>query len=297
MDMREGFVAANGVRLHYLEWPGPGPAVTLGHATGFLAWLWEPVARCLAREFHVYAYDARGHGDSDKPPSEYGWSYLARDYSEMVHALGLKEVLPVAHSVGCAAALTFAAQHPDHVRKLALIEPSILPLPSSRYEGVDGLDVRRYILMAAYSLDRVMEVAAAARRRRSIWPSREDMLNAYRTRPPFNRWDPEVLDLYVARGTQEGDGGRVELKCAPHIEAQVFEGYLDLDAWALAPLVNAEVIVLMGSETEPIYSFAASDLAARLSRGRLLIVEGASHFLPMERPDLVAQLLLDFFLA
>jgi pimeloyl-ACP methyl ester carboxylesterase len=74
----------------------------------------------------------------------------------------------------------------------------------------------------------------------------------------------------------------------------VFEGYLELDAWSLAPYVKAEALVLTGSETEPIYSFAASELARRLGRARLRVVEGASHFLPMERPELVAEIVLDF---
>jgi pimeloyl-ACP methyl ester carboxylesterase len=60
------------------------PAVLL-HATGFLARLWEPIAVTLAARYRVYAYDARGHGDSDKPAvtgaegsaSGYGWEGLA----------------------------------------------------------------------------------------------------------------------------------------------------------------------------------------------------------------------------
>jgi lipase len=292
--MQEGFVVVNGLRLHYLEWPGPGPAVTLGHATGFLAWLWEPVARYLARHFHVYAYDARGHGDSDKPPRGYSWSVLTADYAGLVEALGLGTVLPVAHSVGCAAALAFAARHPDRVQNLVLIEPSILPLPTTRYEAIGGVDAQRYTLMAAYSLERVMEVAAAARRRRSRWSSRDRMFDSYSSRAPFNQWDAEVLRLYVEKGTHQVGDGEVELKCPPEIEAQVFEGYLELDAWSLAPYVKAEALVLMGSETEPIYSFAASELARRLGRARLRVVEGASHFLPLERPELVARIVLDF---
>ena len=63
------FVQANGLRLHYLAWGEAGARpIVLNHATGFLAWLWEPVARPLvAAGYRVLAYDARGHGDSDKP--------------------------------------------------------------------------------------------------------------------------------------------------------------------------------------------------------------------------------------
>ncbi len=292
--MQEGWVVVNGLRLHYLEWPGPGPAVTLGHATGFLAWLWEPVARYLARRFHVYAYDARGHGDSDKPPQGYSWSALAADYAGLVEALGLGTVLPVAHSVSCAAALAFAARHPDRVQKLVFIEPSIFPLPTTRYEGIGGVDAERYTLMAAHSLERVMEVATAARRRRSRWPSRDAMFASYSSRAPFNKWDAGVLRLYVDKGTYQVGDGEVELKCPPEIEAQVFEGYLEFEVWSLVPYVKAEALVLMGSETELIYSFAASELARRLGRAQLQVVKGASHFLPMEYPELVAQIVLDF---
>jgi len=288
-------VDTDDVRLHYLEWPGSGCAVTLGHATGFLAWLWEPVARHLAGRFHVYAYDARGHGDSDKPASGYSWATLARDYTALVESLGLGTVLPVAHSVGCAAALTFAARHPERVPKLVLIEPSILPLPTSRHEGVSGLDLQRYTLMAVYAMERVMEVAGAARRRRSRWSSRQQMFESYRARLPFRRWHPDVLSLYVDQGTRQVQDGSIELKCPPEVEAQVFEGYLELDAWSLAPSVKAEVLVLMGSDTELIYSFAATELAKRLERARLQVVEGASHFLPMECPELIARTAADFF--
>jgi len=72
MPPREGAVRADSLRLHYLEWGDAGPplagqAAVLLHATGFLARLWEPIAEGLSGRFHVYAYDARGHGDSDKP--------------------------------------------------------------------------------------------------------------------------------------------------------------------------------------------------------------------------------------
>src|SRR3990172_10551064 len=102
MEPKDGFVEANCIRLHYTEWGGAPPPVVLLHATGFLARLWEPIAIEMSARFHVYALDARGHGDSDKPvlsgvegpaPAEgYGWEGLAADLPGFLDTLGLLRV-------------------------------------------------------------------------------------------------------------------------------------------------------------------------------------------------------------
>jgi pimeloyl-ACP methyl ester carboxylesterase len=83
-----------------------GPVV-LCHATGFLARLWSPIAERLAEAgFEVYAPDARGHGDSDKPePSasgghNYDWRRMADDLRGFMDTLGLRGVPVVGHSMG-----------------------------------------------------------------------------------------------------------------------------------------------------------------------------------------------------
>ena len=44
------------------------PPALLLHGTGFVAEVWDDVARELASDYTVYALDRRGHGDSHKPP-------------------------------------------------------------------------------------------------------------------------------------------------------------------------------------------------------------------------------------
>ncbi len=61
--------AVNGIRLAYLDFGGGGPPAVLHHPTGFLSWVWAPIAERLAQRYRVFALDARGHGDSDKPES------------------------------------------------------------------------------------------------------------------------------------------------------------------------------------------------------------------------------------
>ena len=112
MEPKDGFVEANGIRLHYTEWGGDAPPLVLLHATGFLARLWQPIAVQLSARFHVYALDARGHGDSDKPaPSGgYGWEGLAADLMGFLDSLGLVGVPIIGHSSGAAGAARLAAK-------------------------------------------------------------------------------------------------------------------------------------------------------------------------------------------
>ena len=66
------FVTSDGVRLHYLE-AGPRPGHTIVFVPGWTmpAWIWAPQIQAFAQRYHVVAFDPRGQGDSDAPPSGY----------------------------------------------------------------------------------------------------------------------------------------------------------------------------------------------------------------------------------
>jgi len=127
MAPREGTVTVNGLRLHYLDWGGEGPAIVLHHATSLHAWVWHPIAQRLVARGRVLAYDARGHGDSDKPASDYGWDRFARDLVGFIEALQLGPATLVGHSSGGTAALACAAWRPELVTRIVALEPVLVP--------------------------------------------------------------------------------------------------------------------------------------------------------------------------
>jgi len=275
MEPEEGFLEVNGLRLHYLRWPGEGPPVVLHHATGFLARIWEPIALRLASRYQVLAYDARGHGDSDKPPTGYEWTWLVEDLRGFLQSLGLEGVAVVGHSSGGAAALACAALYPPLIACVVALEPVITP-PNVQEDGQSN------------------PLAEMARRRRQVWPHREEMLAAYRRRPTFARWREDVLRLYVEHGTRPRGDGQVELKMPGHLEALVYEGRPALNTWDLLPRVRCPVLVVRGGEhASPLYR-AAEAACARLPNARLVTVAQGSHFFPMEMPEETAALIEDF---
>ena len=261
-------VAANGTSLHALDWSGPGEPVVLFHATGFHAHVWTPVAHGLRRHHRVVAVDQRGHGDSSKPPTGYAWQTLGEDVFSFLDQLGLSKVVAVGHSGGATAIAYCAAHHPDAVRKAVLIDPILYPRPQS-----DALSVGAF--------------ARRARNRRMVWDSTKSLLESYRGRAPFNTWRPDVLRYYVEGGTCSTSDGQVALKCPGDIEAQIYEAGPQLNSFALLEKVIVPVLLLRGERSPDFSERSAAEAVRLLPQGRVKTIAGTSHFIPMERPDII----------
>jgi pimeloyl-ACP methyl ester carboxylesterase len=294
----DGFVSANGLRLHYLTWQPPSggranlPPVLLVHATGFLARLWQPVAAALTAGYKVYAYDHRGHGDSGKPldtrgedplapgtesiAGDYHWQNVVDDMVAFMDTFALSGVPVIGHSMGAAAAVYLAATRPEYISKLVLIEPIIMPA---------GIQMDE---------DRRGQMADGARRRRAVWPSIAEMVAAYRQRSTFEHWREDVLQLYTEEGTFLRSDGQIELKCPGEVEAQMFENSASLDIWDVLPRVDCPTLVLRGERTEGFLSMVAAGAAQRILNARLATIANAGHLSPMERPEAVTHEILAF---
>src|SRR5947209_13357686 len=106
----DGYVSANGLKLHYLRWSSPAssPAsspknlpIVLLHGLASAARIWDFVAPLLAeRGYTVTALDQRGHGESDKPDSGYDFATILADDNAAVQALGIEHPIIVGHSWG-----------------------------------------------------------------------------------------------------------------------------------------------------------------------------------------------------
>ncbi|GAA4264026.1 alpha/beta fold hydrolase [Dactylosporangium darangshiense] len=106
---------------------GDGPPVLLLHGIPETHLMWHRVAPHLAERYTVVATDLRGYGDSGKPPSTadhepYSMRAIGRDQLEVMHHLGYDEFSVVGHDRGARCAYRFALDHPDVVRRLAVMD-------------------------------------------------------------------------------------------------------------------------------------------------------------------------------
>jgi pimeloyl-ACP methyl ester carboxylesterase len=115
-----------GIRLHYLEWPGPvdAPAVLLLH--GFLAhahW-WDFVAPWLAEHYRVIAPDFGGMGDSDYRPL-YNDAQFQDEITGIVTATGIEGCTGIGHSFGGRALLYACAQQPALFKRAIVVDSKL----------------------------------------------------------------------------------------------------------------------------------------------------------------------------
>ncbi len=90
---------SDGSKLYYVDW-GSGRPVVFLHGRGGSLELYSYQAAELSDDFRVLAYDARGHGNSDKPNSAYSHDEYARDLKDFISALGIDSVNLIGASTG-----------------------------------------------------------------------------------------------------------------------------------------------------------------------------------------------------
>lgn len=115
--------SANGVQLHYLQaGSGSETPVLLLHGYTQTGHMWRPLIETLADRRVVIAPDLRGAGGSDKPEGSYDKKGLAQDVHALVQRLGHRKVKVVGHDIGLMVAYAYAAQYPDEVESIVLMD-------------------------------------------------------------------------------------------------------------------------------------------------------------------------------
>lgn len=117
-------IATNGATIHVRS-GGSGPAVVLLHGYGETGDMWAALAADLARDHTVIVPDLRGLGLSSKPGGGFDKKTQAGDVSGVMAALGVRQADVVAHDIGNMVAFQFAAQYPQRVRRLVLIDAPV----------------------------------------------------------------------------------------------------------------------------------------------------------------------------
>jgi len=117
-------IDTNGATIH-VRVGGKGPAVVLLHGYGETGDMWVPMATDLARDHTVIVPDLRGLGLSSKPAGGFDKKNQAGDIRGVLDALGVKQTDVVAHDIGNMVAYQLAAQSPERVRRLVLIDAPV----------------------------------------------------------------------------------------------------------------------------------------------------------------------------
>lgn len=119
--IEDRFANVNGVRLHYLS-AGKGDPVILLHGYAQTSHMWRPLIVELAKTRTVIAPDLRGFGQSSKPMNGYDKKTMAQDVHGLATSLGIRRAAVVGHDIGLMVAYAYAAQYPDEVDRIVLMD-------------------------------------------------------------------------------------------------------------------------------------------------------------------------------
>ena len=205
----QGRVSGDDIEMAFGYWPGRGAPLVALHGLTASYVSFTGVAECLAGRRPLFALDLRGRGDSDKPAGPYGMAQHASDVAAAMRAMDLGASVIVGHSMGAFVATALAAQYPELVSGLVLIDGGYAPAISSP-NSQQGLD-------AALAL-RISQL-------RQTYPSREVYRQFWRTQPHFppedwNPWVEAFLDYEIG-----GEPPELRPKAAEDaVKADLLEG-------------------------------------------------------------------------
>jgi len=249
----------------YLE-GGQGETLLLLHGFGADKDNWNRLAKHLTPKFHVVAIDVPGFGMSSRPETE---SYTIRDQALrldlIVAALGLDSFHLAGNSMGGAIAGRYAAEFPDKVRTLALVNTGGIANCPKKSELRKQLEEGKNSLLLETPEDF------------------EKMLAFVFVRPP---WIPGPVKAHLARQAIERRSFNEKVFRQIHAEGSDLEPELSR--------IRARTLILWGDQDRLIDVSCTEVLEKGLADSTTAILKDCGHAPMIERPEETARLYLGF---
>jgi pimeloyl-ACP methyl ester carboxylesterase len=265
----------NGIKLRYL-FAGKGDPIILLHGYAQNSHMWRPLIPELAKTHTVIAPDLRGFGASAKPESGYGKKSMAQDIQALAASLGFKRVGIAGHDIGLMVAYAYAAQYPDGVERIALLD-AFLP----GVGDTTGVFLLRDLWHFNFFGETPLKLVAG--RERIYF---EHFWNDFAADPKKSVSEADRR-IYTKAYAQPG---------AMRAGFEVFRAF-EQDAKDFAALANTKLkmpmLVLTGEKASGEFLISQGKLVADNVDG--VIVKRSGHWLIDEAPDQVIPKLVEFF--
>lgn len=308
-------LTTNDITISYYTVGDPDdPPIVLAHGLFEDARCMRWVVDDLVDDYHVIAYDARGHGHSDAPADGYDLENRVLDLDGVLAALEVEAPILYGHSMGGSTVAKFAAEHPERVTAVVLEDPAGIRWPPEfDLEAVaddvaedvrDDLEKSFDELLAAYTEaedEEADEVDSEGGEERPDDAGHDDIDDVNDVDDVDDDSDVDHADDdsdvdHTDDGGSEADGddvaeipralrstfARSDQRMSEHVVEILRTGYADLEA--TFPEIEAPVLVLrrdVGVEER----VRDLEIAEGLVDGRLVHIPDAGHHVVLTAPD------------
>jgi pimeloyl-ACP methyl ester carboxylesterase len=233
----EKFVAANGLRLHYLDYNDDAasakPPLMCVHGLTGNAHNFDALAPHLTASYHVMSLDVRGRGDSEwGGPMDYTVPCYVSDLAAVLEQVGgSRKITLIGTSMGGIISIAFAGGYPDRVGKMVIndIGPDIDPAGAKR--------IGSYVGEAPAEFASLSEVAGYYRA----------------TYPPFAKLTEAAANEFVKWAVKPSPNGRLTWKMDPAVRRATRAGGAAArlpDLWMQYARITAPILVVRGGDSD-----------------------------------------------
>ena len=269
-----------------------GPLLLHAHANGYPPEVYRSFLGPFLDHYQTRAIYLRPFWPGSDPDSLQDWRIFRDDYlaalpSHLEAAGGVRTLIGMGHSLGGMTTLMAAIEEPEKFQALVLIEPTIFPgWMGILIRGLSPLRLFRYL----------HPLVRRTLRRRTSFMDQEYMFQNYRRKSIFAAIPDHVMRDYVQGLAVPQADGSVSLKYTPDWEVRVYEtgGSADRYVWSNLSRVQCPVLVLRGERSDTLSHKTVERLARGLPRGRAMTLTSLGHLLPLEAPEQVAAVVLEF---
>ena len=258
---KEGYLEVDGYKVHYLRYGDEGPKLVLIHSMGMDARGFDMFSEAVKGEYQIMALDILDHGDPSTPETSVSIPEHAELMRSCIRQLDFVPNILIGHSVGGMMGMVLAAEHPEELKGLVLVDIApresrgprpIRPPPPEYFK--DENEARQYF------------------------------------RQRYTGFVEEAIENRIKNALTEDEEGRLVLK---PIGAAIRPS-LDVNLWPYAERIEIPTLLIKGGESTSITDDRIERLKRHILGFRVVTVEGATHMVPQDKPEEFKQHVINF---
>jgi len=270
----------NGIQIQLAVWEGKGKTILCIHGLTANCHFWDCLASALSPTHKVIAMDLRGRGLSDKPPTGYSIKHHCEDIAALLEDLNISQLVLMGHSLGAFISLAFAAQFPQRIDHLIIVDGG---------GKLSDTQMAKVFAGIKPSLDRLGQT----------FPTFEDYISLMKQAPFLQPWN-SYMETYFRYEVEEVEGGGRSRVHPKHIEEEIGnlkkEDSTKFYSKVLCPVLILRATKGMLSEDDFVLpEDVARRMESEIRNAKRVDLENTNHYTILFHPNSIRdQVILNF---
>ena len=287
------------------------------HCTGTHSRTWDFLIDQIPLHIRILTIDLRGHGKSTSqflsttfqnkyPNYKHLWGYNGKDILTVLYKLNIiNNVIGIGHSAGGHALATAAGLDPTNIifKRIVLLDPVIFT--NEHYLKFQN----------GYGNDPIFSMPSKGTLKRKYqFLEKNEMYKRFENKMPYAVWNKSILADYIYYGLKQvmvvrnvndntdntniNNNVHYELICPPNIESEWYATECLPDAnirTLLSKITVPNIDLIRAKERSACDPLLIQCFNHNIVKVNDIEIDGLTHFVPQQRPDLIINMCNDFF--